>query len=742
VFTVFEDPYKWNFMKIIGMQGSRTGMAIASIAKPLHSRLFSSIVFFVCGLLATTFPCWLSRAVPANSVPGLYQTAASVLALTPEQIDRHDPAHLRGVVIRCTEWGVAVVDRTGGVWVNYNHSAKEFSPGDELDVIGVTGRGLYSPVVEASTIRKLGRAALPRPTKVNFKQLSTGDYDAQYITLTGLVRSAGLRPNFAKSQSFWMKIGMSDGMVFAAFPGDCADAGSKLIGAVVQLTGAGSSAKNQNMQITIPALMMSGMEGVTVLRPPPADLFSLPLTPIGRLMQFRSGTDYYHRVRVAGTVTYYKPGESLILEDMGKALFAETPQIDNIKIGDRVEALGFLAPRDTGPILQDAIIRDIATGQEPLPAAVTPADLSTGRFNYNFVSAEGRLLRTVREPSREVLLIQDQSSLLLAELAESGRSNALHNLPEGSTIRISGISILDITGTWNAGGPAASSIRYRVLLRSAEDVRVIKPPSWWSKTHIVYIAGVLAVLVLIFSALVVYGRMEGWRLQAVLGERERLANEVHDTLAQSFAGIGFQLQAVRKAIPVEQTELGEQIDLARALVRHSHKEARLSIEPMSPETFEEVDLLSALESSARTMLEGGSVKVITKIIGTPRPLPPKIALSLLRIGQEAIANAVRHADPCSLKISVTHESDFVRLAVRDDGCGFVKSGGLLGFGLRGMRKRAAALSAKLEIISHPGEGTCVEVTAPVPPDRTLFTFAHQTYRYFSENILHVDAKPK
>lgn len=715
-------------------------MATTSIAKLLHSRTLSAIVLFACEFLATSFRCWYVQA--ATFTTRSFQTAASVLALSPKQLDHHDPAHLRGVVIRCTEYGVVVVDRTGGIWVNYNHSAKEFSTGDELDVVGVTSRGLYSPVVNARTIRKLGRAALPRPTKVNFRQMSTGDYDAQYITLSGTVRSAGLRPNFASSQSFWMKVEMSDGMVFAAFPGDCTDAGSKLIGAVVQLTGAGSSAKNRNMQITIPALMMSSMDGVRVLRPPPADLFSVPLTPIGKLMQYRSGTDYYHRVRVAGTVTYYKPGESIIIEDTGNALYAETPQFNSIKIGDRVEALGFLAPRDTGPILQDAIIRDIAPGQQSLPAAVTPADLSTGRFNYNFVSAEGRLLRTVREPSREVLLIQDQSSLLLAELAESGNSDAFHNLLEGSTIRISGISILEITGTWNAGGPAASSIRYRVLLRSPDDVRVIQPPSWWSKTHIAYIAGVLAFLVLLFLALIVYGRMEGWRLQAVLGERERLANEVHDTLAQSFAGIGFQLQAVRKAISVEQTELAERIDLARALVRLSHKEARLSIEPISPETFEEGDLLSALETSARTMLEGGAVKVNTKITGTPRPLPPKVAISLLRIGQEAIANAVRHADPRSLEISLTYESDFVRLAVRDDGCGFVKSGGLLGFGLRGMRKRAAALSAKLDIISRPGEGTCVEVTAPVPPDHGLITFVQHTYKYFSENILHVDAKPK
>jgi len=176
-----------------------------------------------------------------------------------------------------------------------------------------------------------------------------------------------------------------------------------------------------------------------------------------------------------------------------------------------------------------------------------------------------------------------------------------------------------------------------VLLRSPGDVQVIRPASWWTTLHIIYLAAILGVLVLLFFGLVVYGRLEGWRLQAVLEERERLANEIHDTLAQSFAGIGFQLQAIRKAIPSESPGLRQQVNLARALVRHSHKEARRSLEPLSPEPPEEIDLLSSLESSARAMVEGGSIEVTAATTGAPRPIPTEIAASLLRIGQEAIA---------------------------------------------------------------------------------------------------------
>jgi len=309
-------------------------------------------------------------------------------------------------------------------------------------------------------------------------------------------------------------------------------------------------------------------------------------------------------------------------------------------------------------------------------------------------------------------------------------------------IRISGISILGITGKWNAFGLSASSIRYRVLLRSPDDIHIIHPPSWWTTTHVVYLAGLLAILALIFFVLFILGRMEKWRLQAVLEERQRLAHEVHDTLAQSFAGIGFQLQAVRKAIPAEQETLRGQIDLAQALVRHSHKEARRSIEPRTAETLEERDLLSSLETSARTLVEGGSVHVSTKMTGTARTLPRKISDSLLRIGQEAIANAIRHADPSHLEISVTYDYEIVRLKVEDDGCGFVKSGGLLGFGLHGMRKRAATISAKLEIISFPGQGTWVEVTASLPANLTVTSFIHNMWSDILEKVFHVDSRTK
>ena len=318
-------------------------------------------------------------------------------------------------------------------------------------------------------------------------------------------------------------------------------------------------------------------------------------------------------------------------------------------------------------------------------------------------------------------------------------ANVFPNLQDGSMVHISGVSVIEVEGSWHVGGPTAGAVSSIVLLRSPDDVYVIKPPSWWTKLHVIYIAVALAVLMLACLPFIVYNLMERRRLQAVLEERERLANEMHDTLAQSFAGIGFQLQAIRKAIPSEIPRLRQQVDLARSLVRHSHKEARRSIEPLDPAS-PQIDLMPSLVSSAQKMVEGCPLEVTTIVKGIPITLPVRIATCLLRIGQEAIANAIRHADPSRLEISIEYESALMRLSIRDDGCGFVKSGDLLGFGLRGMRKRAASISAKLEIGSRPGEGTCVEVEVPLPPNLTAAIVLRQAWKYVTERKSRVYTK--
>lgn len=698
-------------------------------------RYYCSSIILLC--LATIGQLACARGSAEDNKPEIaaYRTAAAILALSPDKASHGDSAQIRGVVTQSVEQGMVINDSTAGIWIYWDQS-ENYSPGDELEVRGVVATGMFAPVVNAVSIRKLGRSALPKPANASFRQLSSGDMDGQYVTVAGSVRSVGIRNTGPRSKRLSMKVQVDGGFLLVTLPAEDQMAVSALIDAVVRITGTAMCSKNDSRQIIAPTLAVSDLHNITVLRARPSNLFSEPLIPIGRLMQYRSGTDFDHRVHVAGTVTYYQPGESLILEDHGAALNIKTTQSISIALGDRVEAVGFPAPQDSGPILEDALLRRISTGPPLAPMPVKLADISSGKLNYNLISTEGRLLRQMREPSREVFLLQENSNILLAELESSAAADVLHKIPEGSAIRISGISTLEIGGPWNYGVDSAKAVRCRILLRSPSDLVMIEPPTWWTTRHVVYIAIGLGIFAVAFLIQIIRSLVERWRLQAVLAERERLAHEIHDTLAQSFAGIGFQLQAIRRAIPGDLSDLQQQVDLARDLVRHSHKEARRSIEPLHSELAETADLLLSLENSARRMVEGGSVEIVAVASGSRRPLPARITDTLLRIGQEAIANAIRHADPSRLTIALLYKKDSVTLSIQDDGIGFVKSGDLLGFGLRGMRRRAAMISANLEIMSQPGSGTCITTTVHPPPPLTPAALLRSFWSYITEHLSH------
>ena len=230
-----------------------------------------------------------------------------------------------------------------------------------------------------------------------------------------------------------------------------------------------------------------------------------------------------------------------------------------------------------------------------------------------------------------------------------------------------------------------------MLLRSSDDVNVLAGPPWWSTGHV--IAMLAALLLLGVVSVFVFHRVENWRLRAVLDERERLAHEMHDTLAQSFAGIGFQLQAIRNKLPEREAGVHQQLELASNLVRHSHEEARRSIAMLRPQSLESEDLLSALDQHARRLVEGGSVRVISERTGETRSIPLRVADTLFRVGQESIANSLRHANPSVLRIRLQYGENSASLQVEDNGTGFNPADASQGFGIRGMRRRAQTVSA-------------------------------------------------
>jgi signal transduction histidine kinase len=432
-----------------------------------------------------------------------------------------------------------------------------------------------------------------------------------------------------------------------------------------------------------------------------SDVQALPIRGM-RLLSPISPTE----VTVHGVVTLTSP--TLFIQDATGGLAVPGAQTRvPLQIGDEVEAKGYAELPDFSPVLQRANVRLLWSHSSVAAVSVTASEASTGIFDSTFVDIQGKLIQKNSDAyGRLTLTLEDGDQYFLVIASAPGSATTLRHLKQVSRLRLHGICTADPAYTHNLAP-------FAILLPSAGDLDVIKGPPWWSAGHIVAI--IIGALVMALAGLSVYILIERWRLQAILEERGRLAHEMHDTLAQSFAGLGFQLEAIYDDARAGSTIL-PQLDIARGMVRSSHEEARRSIAALRPEHLESIGLLSALESCTRHMIDGdSSVRVRTILFGSERAVPLRISDTLFRIGQEAIANAIRHARPTTITLSLAYRPSRVELIIEDDGFGFQVSSASAGFGIRGMTKRAETIAARFTIRSAPGEGSAVHVVAPLQP---------------------------
>ena len=204
---------------------------------------------------------------------------------------------------------------------------------------------------------------------------------------------------------------------------------------------------------------------------------------------------------------------------------------------------------------------------------------------------------------------------------------------------------------------------------------------------------------------------EEGRKAAVLEERARMARDIHDTLAQGFTGVIVQLEAATAAMTRALTDnVVRHIERAGELARHSLTEARRSVHAMKALALERTELSEAFKGLLERMTSETGMHAEFRLQGIRRPLPPEWEQELFHIGQEALTNAMRHAQASSFVAELAYESGGVVLTLRDDGIGFDPSRAFTaGIGLIGMQERANAIGADLKVVSAPGKGTEIVV---------------------------------
>ena len=669
-----------------------------------------------------------------------------IRALSQDEGQRGYPVRFRATVTHFDEvlhTTLIVHDGAYGQFVSPPANSDKFESwnqlksGDLVEIEGRTERGGFAPNVMPSRIRRLGSGPMPLGKHLTFAELLTGRYDCDYVDVYGVIQRAWLA-NRPKSRVMYADVATVDGVVRAAFWDSVPEDAKRFIDARVHLQGNIGTIFGPSEQLRGLSLFAGRIREINVLEPTP-DPFSLAERPIQKIFNYSSVGEVNRRIRVRGVVTAWIPGPPveivdfttstkfryvvnvLYLKDATGQVRIETEQGSEVQSGDVVEAVGFPVVTVGKPMLRNAIFRSVGNAGEPQPLdldAVAAKDareawegkertkLLTPDYDAELVTLNARLLSVQAGSTERVLVLSARDAVFDARIHVSETGTTLPDLREGS--------LLSVTGVYSyEGGPPPS---LRLFLRRPEDVRVLAAAPWWTMRDSV-------ITMIIFALTIGVG---GWRIrtltarkhleyQAVLHERTRVARELHDTVEQGLSGIALQLEAVEGSLQTAPDAARQSLGVAQQMVRYSLEETRRSVMDLRAQALERSDLAGALETLARQMTLNTSAYAHVYVSGPSQRLDASQEHHLLRIGLEALTNALKHGRATRIDIHLKFTPESTQLIVSDNGQGLEwaeRATGGARFGLQGVRERVDKLGGVLDIYSAPGAGTRLAVTIP------------------------------
>lgn len=678
-----------------------------------------------------------------------------------------------------------VQDASGGVFVN-NVGGLGPAPGDVVVVSGVSMPGGYAPCIDKPHWKKLGTSELPEPKIPTIEQFMEGTADSQRIEMSGVVRSAFTNINrlgvelvtAAYRYDAYSPIpGNVDpktlvgarvrvrGTAAVAFNRDLRHFQMIVIYApfvsdfIVEEPAATNSFEEpltplngiaQYRHDSSPSRRIH-VKGIVTYQRPGEDLFLRDNT--GGLQVMSPQTN---RFAVGDTIEAVGfPGVENFLPVLEDAVLRKTSE-------PRTSVAPF--PAKVGDLQNGKTNASFITLTAKLLDRLGKGFNATG---HGFGNAKTVLV--LQTTNLNASSPEDERLVFTAEREGADEDSPLMSIPIGSTVEVSGICLLQ--GAEN--DEKTQSIQFKslqLLLPSPESVRILRKPNWFTPRHLLITLALSFVVILIGSTWIAMisrkntalrqliherelDRQElqkahdtlEWRVKertrqlkveitarkeadlqakAILSERTRLAKELHDTIEQTMTGVTLQLNAVAKLLQNNPETAGQHLGLARSMVRASRVDLRRSIWNLRSRELEQFDLPTALLISGNQIAEGANIRIEAETKGTVQPLPETLEENILRIGQEAITNSVKHSGATLLMLELEFCAQDVILTVKDNGNGFSPEN-CLGpneghFGLLGMSERAKRLGGTISITSTPGAGTTVCVKIPkgeAPPVR-------------------------
>lgn len=458
----------------------------------MRPRQTLSLLFLVIGAVGSLSGRSSTLFAQSESLerPEILRHAGAVHDLPPSSV--HDnPVHLVGT-ITYYDPGEDIMffeDESGGVYVNTSKPYPVRS-GDRVELDGTASPSYRTEILVDPTIRVLGHGQrLPTKT-LNYEELISSRLDCRMVTIRAKVRAADVeRHTNVPMPSVHLDLAMPGGEVQAYLPPSSAVRLESLLDTTVELTGVQGGAFDAKYQLKGIILYVPDASSLKVISPAPLSHKEIPLTSIDDVFQSRLIVDNSSRIRVRGTITYYKKGDSAVLENDGKSIYVQTRGDANVSVGDVVDATGFATDHEYAPSLRQASL--VPTGERSLvsPKPVNWAQVASGLYSDNLVSITGELVSQLSDPNSHTLVLNVEGHLVRAFLEQNA---PIDTFQIGSRLTVTGVCRLVPVGAWRAANFS------HIEMRGPSDIRLISNPSWYNVRHLIeLLAGLITVAMVI-----------------------------------------------------------------------------------------------------------------------------------------------------------------------------------------------------------------------------------------------------
>ncbi len=640
-----------------------------------------------------------------------------------------------------------VVDGSGCASVYLRGKALETSnrlrPGDKVRLKGSVCHSYQNGnnYAQAFTSKLLEHGKAPEPIHATLTEINSEDFKSRVVTLNGFIADVfrdEIDPKF-------MFIVLSDGTSCAFLPvlGKPDDPlPAHLVGATVEVTGVVNIPRENtlNRKVQNVTVCIISLDAIKILESAPGDPFDVPaLYKDGvNIWSFRNAG--LRRRRVAGRVLAVWRDKALVRTTEGlvsRVQFAEEPRP---KCGASIEAAGIPDTDFFRLNLSRAIWRETAVkddSPEPTAEPMTAEALLRDKLGNTKISAAhyGHCVTVsgtlAAKPSTRLMDMRAELTCgdLRLALDMTSSPHALDDIDVGSTIEATGVCVIEAE-TWRPQTPYPHIQDIFIAVNSADDIRVLARPSWWTAGRLLAVIGALLAAL---AAVLVWNRSlrrlaerRGRELAAGdiaraeadirTMERTRLAVELHDSVAQTMNGAIMELKAAERCVTNSPQEMTRHLGIVERTLKSTIGELRNCLWDLRSQSLDEKDFAEAIR---RTLLPHTKGVALAVRFSVPREIvTDNTAHTILRVTRELVINAIKHGHAKSIKVAGAVKDKTMMISVTDDGCGFdpeSRPGVAEGhFGIQGIRERLRLLAGEISYDAAPGRGTKATVTINLP----------------------------